>query len=242
MKFQTACLAIAIIPISLVAGPAPVPDASFGGLPGGGGFQIGLGHEQTERAIVMGGTADDLLEVNLTLGYVAYEATSWLTLMVAGGTPDVEGEIGSGGGDTDESYLGLGLHLALIDMPTENETFEEANLRVAARISYSDFEGDRAGLALAWDDIRVDLIVGYDMVAIDRGTLGPDRRYHTFIYGGLVNSTIDGTSGGTTAFEENESFGWTAGLETGWRDRLTFGIQITVFEELSAGGSLGYRF
>jgi hypothetical protein len=231
MKFQTACLAIAIIPISLVAGPAPVPDASFGGLPGGGGFQIGLGHEQTERAIVIGGTEDDLLDVNLTLGYVAYEATSWLTLMVAGGT-----------GDTDESYLGLGLHLALIDMPTENETFEEANLRVAARISYGDFEGARAGLALAWDDIRVDLIVGYDMVAIDRGTLGPDRRYHTFIYGGLVNSTIDGTSGGTTAFEESESFGWTAGLETGWRDRLTFGIQITVFEELSAGGSLGYRF
>lgn len=241
-RLFAAYLSFALTVTTLAAGAAPLPDDSIGGVPGGGRFQIGVGHEQIERKTVRGGTADALLDVNLTLGYLAYEITSWMTIVAAGGTLDVQGGVGSGGGDANESYFGLGLHFSLLDLPTDNETFSDARLRIAVRLLYSDFEGDRAGLAMAWQDTRVDLIFGYDLVDIVQGTLGPDKRYHTLLYLGLVNSTIDGTSGGTTSFEEAESFGWTTGLETGWRDRLSFTIHFTGFDELSVGGSLGYRF
>lgn len=197
-----------------------------------GNWCCGLYSSSRDRDVQSGGKTLPMKSHTMA-GYVGYSYKPWfITYVVIGNSKT---KIGFSGHPNSESEYGFGMLFNILDHDILDPTLFEDRIRINAGWQYSASKTQwGAGNKTKWRELSASLTV-----SIVNDIVG-DKRYYPMsialfagpIYSDIMSSSID----------EKEKFGFTAGLEVFYTQRVSFYCGIENFGDDAFMGGVNVRF
>jgi len=165
------------------------------------------------------------------MGYLGYDALRWLTVYATAGGGEVELKTA---GDSSSSQAGVGLKINLVDHEIMDPTLLEDRIRLNAAVQYSFFTVD------AWpaEDADVQELSASLTLSLVNDIVGNKLFLPNGIGifgGGLYSDLLGGD------VDEDSKFGYTAGVEVFYTDRVTLEFSIQGFDDITYCGGIHLR-
>ena len=186
-------------------------------------FGIGTYVEIIERDVELDGVSDAKLKSERAMVYASWNAFAWLNTYVSGGAS--RHKFGEYSDYSDESFeWGAGFRINLLDNDILAPTLMEDKIRLNAGLHYANVSMDGDGNP-DWSELTGSLTL----------SIVNDVRGNKFflpqtisLYGGPIYSSIHGDD-----IDEEDSFGYTAGMEVHLNEKLSCDVGVQYINESS---------
>ena len=196
-----------------------------------GNWSCGIYSRMLDRDIDIRGI-DSLMKSKSIIGYVGYDFVRWFTTYVLAGQN--ESEFGNMGYGDDEFEYGFGMYFNLLDQDILDPTLFEDKIRINAGWQYSESKTESGGSDVEWSEICASLTLS---IVND---LDGNKRYvpnSIALFAGPVYSDID-----SSIINEKDVFGYTAGIQVFYTEKVSFDIGVEKFESDTYVGGVNVRF
>jgi hypothetical protein len=204
-------------------------------------LSVGVTYEEIERTIDLDRGDNVILDAASASLYVGYDVVSWFTLFATLGAAELEGD-GDVATDSGLKVSG-GVSAYLWEVDILEPIFMAGRFSIKPTAELSRYASDSSLGDTSWYDLTVALPFGYER--FDRYPESAQGIATSLaLYVGPALSYVTGTAGtagGDVDFEGDEMFGVMGGLDLYFSPAVSLGVEFSVFDELSIGGSLRFH-
>ncbi len=202
---------------------------------------VGVTYEEIERGIDFDDGPDAILKAESASLYVGYDVRPWLTLFGSVGASEVDEDAGV---NTDaEIKVSAGLSAYVWEADIVEPDFMSGRLTLKPTLEVSRYSSDSDVGEIVWIDATAALPFGYEKFDRYPPSLRGIATSLAFYVGpamSYVTGTVD-TPLGDVDFEGDQLFGMIGGVDIYLSAGVSLGVEFSVFDETSIGGSLRFH-
>ena len=200
------------------------------------GWSLGAYLAESRRDVELHGF-DSQMKLKSAGAFIGYDIMRWASVFGIAGSSDTS--FGGAGShlstSSSESEFGVALQVNLLDHELMDPTVIENRLRLNAQASYMRHKADHAWGSLAWNDLSAGLMLS---IINDTPSFKIFWVENVAIYGGPVYSRIFSSD----RISEKSNFGYAAGVEIGFSEKISLLVGVKNIDTASATGSITVRF
>jgi hypothetical protein len=206
-------------------------------------LSMGVSYEEIERGIDLdqGGDGDAVFSASSASLYMGYDVRPWLTAFGTVGEVELDAEADV---ETDAGLkVSAGLSAYLWEVDVSEPIFMAGRFSFKPTFEVSHYTSESSVGDVSWFDVTLALPVGYEI--FDRYAESSQGMSTSLaLYVGPAVSYVSGTEespAGDVDFDGEEYFGAIAGMDVYFSSQVSIGVQVSIFDETTIGGSLRFH-